>query len=147
MSKIIMYSIYTIDETWIYTNVTQSKQQSTVRVLQVESNPTKVIHARCTSKQMVACFILFIYLMGVCIQRHKIASLNGQFRMVRNHLFNRSNWRNKKTSNDTWSFFTMAMRAVTSAQTTQYLTDQSIESMSNPLNWFWHSMIFFCFHT
>lgn len=51
-----MYSIYTGDESWIYAYESESKQQSTVWVFQDEPNPTKVVRARSTSKQMVACF-------------------------------------------------------------------------------------------
>ena len=51
-----VYDIVTDDESWIYAYEPESKQQSIVRVFQVESNPTKVAQARITSKQMIACF-------------------------------------------------------------------------------------------
>ena len=51
-----VYNIYTGDESWIYAYEPESKQQSTVWVFQDEPNPTKVVRARSTSKQMVACF-------------------------------------------------------------------------------------------
>ena len=51
-----VYKIVTGDETWIYAYEPETKQQSTVWVFQDESNPTKVVRARSTSKQMVACF-------------------------------------------------------------------------------------------
>ena len=46
----------TDDELWIYAYGPESKQQSTVRVFQDEPNPTKVVRARSTSKEMIACF-------------------------------------------------------------------------------------------
>lgn len=49
-----VYNIYTGDESWIYAYEPETKQQSTVWVFQSESNPTKVVRARSTSKQMVA---------------------------------------------------------------------------------------------
>lgn len=51
-----VYNIYTIDESWIYAYEPESKQQSTVWLFQDEPNPTKVVRARSTSKQTVACF-------------------------------------------------------------------------------------------
>ncbi|XP_025154440.1 histone-lysine N-methyltransferase SETMAR-like [Harpegnathos saltator] len=44
------------DESWIYAYEPESKQQSTVWVFQDEPNLTKIVRARSTSKQMVACF-------------------------------------------------------------------------------------------
>ena len=51
-----VYDNVTGVESWIYAYETLSKQQSTVWVFQDEQNPTKVVHAQSTSKQMVACF-------------------------------------------------------------------------------------------
>ena len=51
-----VYKIVTGDESWIYAYEPERKQQSTVWVFQDEPNPTKVVRARSTSKQMVACF-------------------------------------------------------------------------------------------
>lgn len=51
-----VYDIVTGDESWIYAYEPETKQQSTVWVFQDEPNPTKVVRARSTSKQMVACF-------------------------------------------------------------------------------------------
>ncbi|XP_033254026.1 histone-lysine N-methyltransferase SETMAR-like [Drosophila miranda] len=51
-----VYKIVTGDESWIYAYEPETKQQSTVWVFQDEQNPTKVVRARSTSKQMVACF-------------------------------------------------------------------------------------------
>ena len=51
-----VYDIVTGGESWIYAYEPESKQQSTVWVFQDEPNPTKVVRARSTSKQMVACF-------------------------------------------------------------------------------------------
>lgn len=51
-----VYKIVTGDESWIYAYEPETKQQSTVWVFQNEQNPTKVIRARSTSKQMIACF-------------------------------------------------------------------------------------------
>lgn len=51
-----VYNIVTGDETWIYAYQPETKQQSTVWVFQDESNPTKVVRARSTSKKMIACF-------------------------------------------------------------------------------------------
>jgi histone-lysine N-methyltransferase SETMAR len=51
-----VYNICTGDESWIYAYEPETKQQSTVWAFQDESNPTKVVRARSTSKQMVACF-------------------------------------------------------------------------------------------
>lgn len=51
-----VYNLYTGDESWIYAYEPETKQQSTVWVFQDEPNPTKLVHARSTSKQMVACF-------------------------------------------------------------------------------------------
>lgn len=51
-----VYKIVTGDESWIYAYEPERKQQSAVWVFQDEPNPTKVVRARSTSKQMVACF-------------------------------------------------------------------------------------------
>ena len=51
-----IYDIVTVDESWIYAHKPESKQQSTVWVFQDEQNSTKVVRARSTSRQMVACF-------------------------------------------------------------------------------------------
>lgn len=51
-----IYKIVTGNESWIYAYDSETKQQSTVWVFQNESNPTKVVRARSTAKQMVACF-------------------------------------------------------------------------------------------
>lgn len=51
-----VFDIVTGDESWIYSYEPETKQQSTVWVFQDEANPTKVVRARSTSKQMVACF-------------------------------------------------------------------------------------------
>ena len=51
-----VYDIVTGDESWIYAYEPESKQQSTVWVFQDEPKPTKVVRTRSTSKQMVACF-------------------------------------------------------------------------------------------
>ena len=44
------------NESWIYANEPEIKQQSTVWVFQDEPYPTKVTRARSTSKQKVVCF-------------------------------------------------------------------------------------------
>ena len=51
-----VYDFVTGDESWIYAYEPESKQQSTVWVLQDEPNPTKVALAQSTSKQIIACF-------------------------------------------------------------------------------------------
>lgn len=51
-----VYNIYTGDESWIYAYEPETKQKSRVWVFQDEPKPTKVVRARSTSKQMVACF-------------------------------------------------------------------------------------------
>ena len=51
-----VYDNVTGDESWIYAYESESKQQSTVSVFQDEPNPTKVVPAPSTSKQMIACF-------------------------------------------------------------------------------------------
>ena len=51
-----VYDIVTGNELWIYTYEPESKQQSTVWVLQDEPNPTKVSRTRSTSKQIIAYF-------------------------------------------------------------------------------------------
>ena len=51
-----VYDIATSDESCIYTCEPESKQQSTVWVLQDEPKPTKVAPARSTSKQIITCF-------------------------------------------------------------------------------------------
>ena len=53
-----VYDIVTGDESWIYVDEPESKQQSTVWVFQDEPNPTRVTRARSTSKQMIASFFL-----------------------------------------------------------------------------------------
>jgi len=50
------YRIVTSDESWIYAYDPESKQQTIVCVFQGEPNPTKIIRARSSSKQMVVCF-------------------------------------------------------------------------------------------
>jgi len=52
----VVYKIVTVDESWIYAYDLESKQQSIVWVFQGEPNSTKIVHARSSSKQKVACF-------------------------------------------------------------------------------------------
>ena len=54
--KIRLRCFETGDESWIYAYEPESRQQSTVWVLQDEPNPSKVARALSTSKQMIACF-------------------------------------------------------------------------------------------
>ena len=49
-----IYEIVSVDESWIYTYVPESKHQSTVWAFQDEPNPTKFACARSISKQMIA---------------------------------------------------------------------------------------------
>ena len=49
-----VYNIVIGDGSWIYAYKPESKQQSTVWVIQDEPNPTKITRARST--QMTACF-------------------------------------------------------------------------------------------
>ena len=51
-----VYDIATGDESWIYAYGPESNQQSTAWVFQDEPNPTKVVCARSTAKQMIAFF-------------------------------------------------------------------------------------------
>ncbi|EFN60885.1 Histone-lysine N-methyltransferase SETMAR, partial [Camponotus floridanus] len=51
-----VYNLYTGDESWIYAYEPETKQQSTVWVFQNKPNPTKVVRAQSTSKQMLTCF-------------------------------------------------------------------------------------------
>ena len=51
-----VYDIVTDDETWMYAYEPESKQQSTIWVVQDKPNPTKVARVGSTRKQMIACF-------------------------------------------------------------------------------------------
>ncbi|GBP05920.1 Dynein heavy chain 7, axonemal [Eumeta japonica] len=51
----VVYNIYTDKKSWIYAYDPETKHQSTVWVFQDEPNPTKMIRAKSTLKQMVAC--------------------------------------------------------------------------------------------
>ena len=51
-----VYKIVTGNESWIYAYEPETKKQSIVWVFEDEPDPTKVVHGRSTSKQMVACF-------------------------------------------------------------------------------------------
>ena len=53
--KIRLRCFETGDESWIYAYEPESRQQSTVWVLQDEPNPSKVARTLSTSKQMIAC--------------------------------------------------------------------------------------------
>lgn len=125
-----VYNIYTGDESWIYCYEPETKQQSTVWVFQDEPNPTKVVRARSTSKQMVACFF----------------GINGHVATVP--------LEQRRTVNSEW-YTTICLPEViseirktnrrrriilhhdnasshTSAQTTGYLSTQNIELMGHP---------------
>ena len=52
----VVYNIYTGDESWIYAYEPETEPQSTIWVFQDKQNSTKVIWARSSSKQMIACF-------------------------------------------------------------------------------------------
>ena len=51
-----VYKIVTGDESWIYAYEPETKQQSTMRIIEDELNSMKVVSEKITSKQMVACF-------------------------------------------------------------------------------------------
>ena len=51
-----VYDIVTADESWIYAYEPESKQQSTLWVLQDKPNPTEVARIPSTSKKMRSCF-------------------------------------------------------------------------------------------
>ena len=125
-----VYNIYTGDESWIYAYEPENKQQSTVWVFQGERNPTKVVRARSTSKQMVDCFF----------------GINGHVAIVP--------LQNRRTVNSEW-YTTICLPQVfgeirkdnrrrriilhhdnasshSSAQTTQFLTGEHIELTGHP---------------
>ena len=51
-----VYKIVTGDESFIYAYEPETKQLSTLWIIEVESNPTRVVRGTSTTKQMVACF-------------------------------------------------------------------------------------------
>ena len=126
-----VYDFVTGDETWIYTYEPESKQQSIVWVFQDKRNPTKVAHARSTSKQMIVSF--FFWKTGhvaiVPLKQHRTVNsewytticLSVVFQLVVNR-------RTRVTlhSDNAGSH--------TSTQTTTFLSTQTIDFMSHPPN-------------
>ena len=125
-----VYNIYTGDESWIYAYEPETKQQSTVWVFQDESNPTKVVRARSTSKQMVACFFGKTgHVATVPLEQRRTVNSEWYTTICLPEVFEEIRKTNRRKRiilhHDNAS-------SHTSRQTTAYLTGQNIEIMGHP---------------
>ena len=118
------------EESWFYAYAPESKQQSTVWVFQDEPNPTKVAHARSTSKQMIACFFRKTRFVAIVpLQQSRTVNsewyttswLSVVFQDIR-----------KTKSRRQITFHHENTSSPTSAQTTAFLSTQNINLMSHP---------------
>ena len=125
-----VYDIVTGDELWIYVYESESKQQSTVLVFQDKPNPTKVVSARSSSKQMIPCFfeetghIAIVPLepsRTVNSEWYTTIGLPVVFQEIR-----QTHWRRRITLHHDKA------SSHTSAQTTAVLSTQNIDLMSHP---------------
>lgn len=125
-----VYDIVTGDESWIYAYEPESKQQSTVWVFQDEPNPTKVVRARSTSKQMIACFFGKTgHVATVPLEQRRTVNSEWYTTICLPVVFQeirKTNRRRRITlHHDNAS-------SHTSAQTTAFLSTQNIDLMSHP---------------
>jgi [histone H3]-lysine36 N-dimethyltransferase SETMAR len=125
-----VYNIYTGDESWIYAYEPKTKQQSTVWVFQNEPNPTKVIRARSTSKQMIACFFgISGYVAIVPLEERKTVNSEWYTTICLPEVLGKIRKNNRQRRiilhHDNAS-------SHTSAQTNTYLTRQNVELMGHP---------------
>ena len=120
-----VYDIVTGDESRIYENEAQNKQQSTVWVFTDEPNPIKVAFARSTSKQMIAC----LFFRKNWTTR---TTQNSHFWVVYNHLFASCLSRRKSSR---WWWITLHhdnASSHASAQTTAFLSARNIDLIIHP---------------
>jgi [histone H3]-lysine36 N-dimethyltransferase SETMAR len=125
-----VYNIVTGDESWIYAYEPESKQQSTVWVFQSEPNPTKVVRARSTSKQMVACFFGKTgHVATVALEQRRTVNSEWYTTICLPEVFKEMREKNKRRRiilhHDNAS-------SHTSRQTNEFLTTENIELMSHP---------------
>lgn len=125
-----VYKIVTGDESWIYAYEPETKQQSTVWVFEDEPNPTKVVRARSTSKQMVACFFGKTgHVATVPLEQRRTVNSEWYTTICLPEVFGEIRKANKRrriiVHHDNAS-------SHTSAQTSAFLTGQNVELMSHP---------------
>lgn len=125
-----VHNIYTGDESWIYAYDPETKQQSTVWVFQNEPNPTKVVRAKSTLKQMVACFFgISGHVATVPLENRKTVNSEWYTTICLPEVFGeiRKNNRQRRIilHHDNASCHT-------SAATTEYLNSQMIELTGHP---------------
>lgn len=125
-----VYNIYTGDESWIYAYEPETKQQSTVWVFQDEPNPTKVIRARSTSKQMIACFFgITGHVATVPLEQRRTVNSEWYTTICLPEVLGEI--RKKKRQRRIILHHDNAS-SHTSAETTTYLTGQNVELMGHP---------------
>ena len=127
---LLVYSIVTGDESWIYAYEPERKGQSTVWVFQFEENPTKVVRARSVGKQMVACFFTKTgHVATVPLENHKTVNSAWYTTICLPEVFDELRKNNPKRRiilhHDNAS-------SHTSHQTSEYLATQNIELMGHP---------------
>lgn len=125
-----VYNIVTGDESWIYAYEPESKQQSTVWVFQSEPNPTKVVRARSTAKQMVACFFRKTgHVATIPLEQRRTVNSEWYTTICLPEVFNAIREKNKRCRiilhHDNAS-------SHTSRQTNEFLTTENIELMGHP---------------
>lgn len=125
-----VYKIVTGDESWIYAYEPETKQQSTVWVFQSEPNPTKVVRARSTLKQMVALFFGKTgHVATVPLEDRRTVNSEWYTTICLPKVFKEIRKTNRKRRiilhHDNAS-------SHTSNQTTEYLTGKNIELMGHP---------------
>jgi histone-lysine N-methyltransferase SETMAR len=125
-----VYNICTGDESWIYAYEPETKQQSTVWVFQDEPNPTKVIRARSTSKQMIACFFSKTgHVATIPLEQRRTVNSEWYTTICLPEVFGEI--RKKKRQRRIILHHDNAS-SHTSAATTTYLTGQNVELMGHP---------------
>ncbi len=125
-----VYDIVTGDESWIYAYEPESKQQSTVWVFQDEPNPTKVVRARSTSKQMVACFFGKTgHVATVPLEQRRTVNSEWYTTICLPVVFQEIRKTNRQRR---ITLHQDNASSHTSAQTTAFLSTQNIELMGHP---------------
>lgn len=125
-----VYYIVTGDESWIYAYEPETKKQSTVWVFEFEENPTKVVRARSTAKQMVACFFTKTgHVATVALENQKTVNSAWYTTICLPKVFGELRKNNAKRRiilhHDNAS-------SHTSHETSEYLATQNIELMGHP---------------
>uniref|UniRef100_A0A0K2VCS9 Mariner transposase [Bombyx mori] n=1 Tax=Lepeophtheirus salmonis TaxID=72036 RepID=A0A0K2VCS9_LEPSM len=122
--------IVTGDESWIFVYESETKQHSTMWVLEDEQNPTKVIRGRSTSRKMFACFFGKTgHVATFLLEHHRTVNSEWYIKVCLPEVIGEIRKTNRRkriiVHHDNASSYT-------SAQTSAFLTGQNVELMGHP---------------